>query len=252
MESKGSNMSRHCTARVGEYTCPFQFTVRWDKRGYYIPLTKNSGGGVHKFHPSIDPSTLTIPTQFLAKNEKDTLFHLAKSCCGNGVSCNYVFSKVGKFLSASKIAYLFDRENTSKDKNLQTDYDQLLNYFEKTDDIAYTVLWDVPNSQLPTSHPTTPLASITQNNISTPSRLFSHTKLDPKNSSETDLTNKPGMDNVHALVQLDCLEQNVNEDHKVFVAVAWVVKKELWWFKMFPEVVHVDETSHSTEKSIIC
>ena len=101
---------------------------------------------------------------------------------------------------------------------------------------------------MPASHPTTPLANVTENSISTPSRLFSHTKLDPKNSSETDLTNEPGMNNVHALVQLDRLEQNVNKEHKVFVAVAWVVKQELRWFKMFPEVVHVDATSHSTEK----
>ena len=90
---------------------------------------------------------------------------------------------------------------------------------------------DVPVSQLPASHPTSPLPNINENSISSPSRLFSHTKLDPKNSSETDLTNKPGMDNVHALVQLDRLEQNVNEEHKVFLAVAWVVKQELCWFK---------------------
>ena len=55
-------MARHCTVRVGEYSCPFQFTVRWDERRYYIPLTKNSEGGVHKIYPSIYPLTLTIPT----------------------------------------------------------------------------------------------------------------------------------------------------------------------------------------------
>ena len=45
------------------------------------------------------------------------------------------------------MAYLFDRDNNDWN-NLATDYDKLLKYFEKTDDIAYTVLWDAPVLQI--------------------------------------------------------------------------------------------------------
>ena len=38
------------------------------------------------------------------------------------------------------------------------------------------------------------------------------------------------------------------EDTKVFLAIAWVFKPELRYFKLFPEVFHVDGTSHLTQK----
>ena len=35
-------------------------------------------------------------------------------------------------------------------------------------------------------------------------------------------------------------------DTNLFVAIAWVMKSELRFFKLFPEVIHVDTTSHSS------
>lgn len=242
--SIGRSMLRRCKTLVSNHSSSFQFTIRWDNMS---PLTLNSGCPFHNFHASIDPSNVSITTRFLGENEKETLFHLAQSCCGNGVSRNYVFSKRGRFLSCSKVAYLYDRDNNISNDFL-SDYDKLLDYFQKTDDIAYTVLWNIPVSQIALPHPATPNMNNTQNNMYTPSRLFSHTKLDAHKSSENDIRDKVGMLEVHSLVQSDRVINNTNENSKVFIAVAWVVKRELLLFKMFPEVMHVGATSHSSSK----
>ena len=109
--SEGRSMARRCTTLVSDQSCPFQFSVQWDSIGYFVPLTRKKGCPFHNYHPAIDPENVSIPTRFLGQNEKETLFYLVQACCGNGISRSYVYSKIGRFLSCSKIAYLFDRNN---------------------------------------------------------------------------------------------------------------------------------------------
>ena len=44
------------------------------------------------------------------------------------------------------------------------------------------------------------------------------------------------------------LQQIADNANVFFLAIAWVFKPELRYFKLFPEVFHVDGTSHSTQK----
>ena len=217
-------MSRRCASKVTHRSCPFQFSIKWDHLGFFIPLNNKGGCSFHNFHPSsTDISNLAIPTCFLGEQEKDTLFSLAQSCCLNGVSCNYVFTRIGKFLSTSKISYLSKQDSSGNDST-ENDYDNLLSYFQQTDDISYSVLWDVPVSQFSqeTDHPTTPIGAFTS-----PTWLLSHTKVDCDTYTEKDLTNETGMNNMQFLVREGCLLNKTPESSKVFVAVACVVKREL-------------------------
>ena len=38
---------------------------------------------------------------------------------------------------------------------------------------------------------------------------------------------------------------NINNDATLLLSVTWVVDAELWYFKLFPEVIYVDATSHT-------
>ena len=151
-----------------------------------------------------------IPTRLLSDDERDTLDHLAASCCTTGVDGVYIWSKIGQFMSKGKIAYIYSQArnerlgisvgDTAKDE--MSEYDHLTKYFESTNDIAYTVLWDVvpkDDSNVQT-HPISTHAQSPPVNVSTTnctpgnpsaaattstkpsSRLLSHTKLNKMNS----------------------------------------------------------------------
>ncbi len=266
----GKSKPRRTTTNIGNHSCTFCFTVRWDSLGLYISLEKSSGCPTHKFH--IRSTTSSLPTRLLGDDERETLGHLAASCCTTGVGQSYLLAKVGRFMSNSKVAYIYDQAASSNQPALDTneagtcrmsEYDHLTRYFEQTKDIAYTVLWDVC-AVTPAEESTTGTAGAMMNveteMVSTPttassgrgaghsSFLMSHTKFDNQNSCTKDHSNDPSMIGLREEGLTFRANYNVSHDTKVFLAIAWVFKPELRYFKLFPEVIHVDGTSHSTEK----
>jgi hypothetical protein len=167
-----------------------------------------------------------------------------------------MLSKVGRYMSNSKVAYVYTQRHESQggDDEL-SEYDHLTRYFEQAQDIAYTVLWDA----CPTPDP----ACTTADAISTPttggssggivasspsSCLLSHTKFDSQHSCTKDHSNDDTMMGLRQEGLLCRRNLQLGSDTKVFLAIAWVFKPELRYFKLFPEVMHVDGTSHSTRK----
>ena len=152
-------MIRRTTSVVSNRSCTFGFTVRWDAIGFYVSLEKKSGCPYHRFHAPPD-HLLSIPTRLLADDERETLEHLAASCCTTGVGSSYLRAKLGRFMSRGKVSYVYsqfrnDRLMNNCTNSTASEYDHLTSYFESTEDIAYTVLWDVvPNKETALDEPT--------------------------------------------------------------------------------------------------
>ncbi|KAG9288867.1 hypothetical protein G9A89_000560, partial [Geosiphon pyriformis] len=125
-------MVRRTTSVVSNRNCTFGFTVQWDRIGFYVSLEKKSGCSLHQFHAPWD-NTYSIPTRLLADDERQTLDHLAASCCTTGVGGAYICSKLGKYMSKGKVAYVYsqarnERLSTNAMEEL-SEYDYLTKYF---------------------------------------------------------------------------------------------------------------------------
>jgi len=139
----GQSTARRSNARVTDKSCTFCFTIRWDTLGFYVSLERMGGCPTHRFHSPL--TTLSLPTRLLADDERETLAHLAASCCTTGVGQSYLLSKIGRYMSNCKIAHVYGQSNTPSSENdgATSDYDHLIKYFDQTKDIAFTVLWDI-------------------------------------------------------------------------------------------------------------
>jgi hypothetical protein len=120
--------------------------VKWDYYGFYVTVEKiNFGCSKHENHIKGDLSKLSLPIQLIPEKEKEILRSMAVACIGGAVGRNYVFSKLGKFITKAQIAY-FTSEPSSPlaDGVKKSDTDSLLEFFEATEEISYHTLWDVP------------------------------------------------------------------------------------------------------------
>ena len=88
----GKSKPRRTTTNFGHHSCTFCFTVRWDSLGLYISLEKSGGCATHRFH--IRSKSSSLPTRLLGADERETLGHLAASCCTTGVGQSYLLAKV--------------------------------------------------------------------------------------------------------------------------------------------------------------
>jgi hypothetical protein len=252
----GKSMIRRTNSVVSDKSCTFGFTLRWDEIGFYISLEKLGGCPFHRYHAPSN-NAYSIPTRFLADDERQTLNHLAASCCNTGVGGAYIRSKLGRYMSKGKVAYVYSQSKPERlgivdndDSSPKSEYDHLTRYFESTKEIAYTVLWDViPHAMSEDDDDDDAVSMAAPGNPPTRSSfLVSHTKLDNSNSCQKDHTDDESMVGLRMEGALCRDNQKVPDNTKIFIAIAWVFKPELRFFKLFPEVIHVDATSHSTNK----
>jgi hypothetical protein len=68
------------------------------------------------------------------------------ACIGPAVGHDYIFSKLGKFITKAQIAYFTSEPSSPLADGLKkSDTDSLLEYFKATEEISYhTLVWDVP------------------------------------------------------------------------------------------------------------
>eukprot|EP00978_Attheya_sp_CCMP212_P005074 scaffold11222_cov56-Attheya_sp.AAC.3 len=112
----GRSMIRHTTtgrALSSEEVFPFKIMIKWDEHGFYVNLNCSSGCGKHKNHAKLNAANIPFSTKLLPKEDNENLVHLAKSCAWSGVGRNYIHSKLGKYVSRAKNAWLQD-SNPSK------------------------------------------------------------------------------------------------------------------------------------------
>jgi hypothetical protein len=231
----------------------------------------------HKYHIRSDTPPSSVPTQLLADDAQETLEHLAAACCTTGVEQSYLMSKLGRYMSNSKIAYMYSSSDHAEPG--LSKYDHLTKYFKQAKHIAYTVLWDAylalpilsegsflsaggivaadkddstscgrgnnlltTTTELPYSTP--PAAGRPSTSVT--SCLLSHTKFDNMHLYIEDHSKDDSLIGLRQEGQMFRRDLQLPDDTKVFLAIAWVFKPELRYFKLFPEVIHVDGKSHST------
>ena len=106
----GKSLPRRCTSTVSNTTCPFSLIVKWDEAAFFLSLERKSGCAIHQYHtPSLRTS---LPTRLLSNDERETLIQLGSACCTNGVGRAFMLKKVGRYISSSKIAYVYSQFNT--------------------------------------------------------------------------------------------------------------------------------------------
>ena len=278
--ANGRKASRRCSTKRAidkNNICKFKFQISLDSKGFL--LNQVSGTVYHTSHPKVDPASVPIPTRLIPEDERKNLIALADSCVGAGVGRNFLHSKLGKYVTRAKIAYVQENHNvTFSGKSVpRNDVDELLKFFHDSTEISHQVLWDVPInshiellSQTPTfnenisstqkqrSAASTSSSdsedSSTNNSYRTPqpnTNNKSHQKLvstcfnrevgnDP---FYIDHSNEPGMDVLIEEARCARSAKNVSENAKVFLCVAWSSVEEIRLFKCFPEVIYCDATA---------
>jgi hypothetical protein len=206
--------------------CPFTFTVKWDYYGFYITVEKiNFGCPNHHNHLKSDLSKLNLPMQLIPEKEKEILQSMAQACIGSAVGRNYVFSKLGKFITKAQIAYFTSEPSCPlADGVKKSDTDSLLDFFEETEEISYHTLWDVPLTSGDTA-------------------LISSLNVDrTKGFAEINHTDDPDFIEPRESAQICRNNPRVPRDARIFIAVAWANKYDIRTFMLFPEVFHADCT----------
>jgi hypothetical protein len=107
---------------------PIGFTVKWDVLGFYITFVR------HKNHLKGDLSKLSLPMQLIHEKEKEILQSMSNACIGSVVGRNYVFSKLGRYITKAQIAYFTSKPSCplAKGLNKKSDTNSLLEFFKKT------------------------------------------------------------------------------------------------------------------------
>ena len=224
-----SKRTRTTQALSHDRICPFHFTVKWDSFGFYITVEKkNYGCALHNYHMQGDLSKLSLPMMLIPEQERETLRSMSEACIGSAVGRNYIFSKLGKFIRKSQIAYFSsDPPSPLVDGLAKSDTECLLEFFEKTEEITYNTLWDIPLDNGETA-------------------LVSSLTVDrERGSSETNHTDDPDFIEPRESALICRNNPRVPKAARVFVAVAWANKYDIRTFLLFPEVFHADCTCDS-------
>lgn len=147
---KGRELPRRTYTRLateGQETCKYRFLIAWDKYRFYLKQT--TGNSFHNGHPQFAHEDIAIPARLIPEEEKQFLLHLAQSCAGMGIgSRNYLYTKIGKFLTKASIQHLQNETLVGVDpddpnKLPTNDVEGLLQFFKSTNNISYQVLWDI-------------------------------------------------------------------------------------------------------------
>jgi hypothetical protein len=126
--------------------CPSGFTVKWDVLGFYITFARQGSGCTHhKNHLKGNLSKLSLPMQLIPEKEKEILQSMSNACIGSTLERNYVFSKLGRYITKAQTAYFTSEPSRPLAEGMnKSDTDSLLEFFKKTKEISYHTLWDVP------------------------------------------------------------------------------------------------------------
>ncbi len=217
--------------------------MKWDINVcFYIELKQQSGHAFHVSHTKfIDPNLVAVPTCLLTSDQIDNIVHVVNATSNNGCARNYIHGKFGKFISLMKATYLCRREN--RDLNSPRDnIDQMMDNMAKSDEISFVSLSHVPIKDYFDANNTD--CNVDTMNISTTKSITGHVNYEPINESSE-------ISSLSAQINEERSEQCLQKEEALLIAVAWIVKPAFRLFKLCPEVVWVDLTSHSTTKDFI-
>lgn len=221
--------------------CKFGFSIMWDEYGYFVTLIRKSGHQLHNGHPKHhDPSLIPIPSRLLDEEEEETVNYVVESACNKAAGRNYMFKRMGKFISSMKIAYLNEKNKESNTK--EDDIESMLTDFEKSDEIRFTTLSDVPSDEF-----------LHDPNFSDEDFNKSSITVSTTKDRHGDIVNSPvskmaSIKAIEPLAKVERAERNLSASDILFIAIAWTILPALRLFMLCPEVIWVDVTSHSNNK----
>jgi len=216
--------------------CGFKFVLKWDEYGYYIELRWSSGCNLHLYHPQPIPNSTSLPSRLYTEEDIETIQHITESSFNNGHGRNYAYTKLGSYLSRAKVAYM----NSGPDKD-KDEVDRMFDWMEKSKDVEYNVCWDPSKSddkgrRLATKPPSSQASS-----------LVSTTKVGGGEVTHADVGDDPTMHYIAGEVEKARADQNIEDDNNVFVSIAWTTVGARRYFKLNPECVTCDITSHTNK-----
>ena len=227
-----SRRTRTTQALSRDNICPFRFVVKWDDQGFYIPVGRCNGCPNHCNHISAGLNKRTIPLKLVPQEEKENLCDMFDASFGEAVGRNYVFSKLGRFITKSQIAYLNSPENPDLIDGLRnSDVDNMIAFFEQAKDVSYHVLWDVPIPPAANSTTTTHAIISSLHNAG----VEEHQEIN--HSDDNDFQPAREMANMTRANPL------VSPNARVMIACPFETRQATHNFKLFPEVIHADVTS---------
>lgn len=238
----GKKMPRKIKTKDQTQKCPFTFTVSWDSFGFHVVLSRYSGNPCHSFHPKpIADIPTHIPVRFLTDQQKESTRSVMTSGSNKALGRNYLFTTTGKYLNNVKLAYL-DRKEKAKDgsKGSETmdDIEKMLDNFENSQEISFTTLSDMPLADLHHEQPTESLESIT----------VSTTKNGKGSLVNTPVQDIPTLAPIAEMAKTERVRRKMSAAQYLFISIAWIVLPVFRFFKLCPEVLWCDITSHSNNK----
>ena len=168
---------------------------------------------------------------------------MVNATSNNGCARNFLHGKCGKFVNIIKTAYLCRRENgtvcTTKD-----DIDLMMENLALSNEISFVSLSDVPVKEFFDSQASPTLKCDTNHDTVAISTMKSFSG----DVHYREINDNPDTECLLHQIAQERQERKLNNVDALFIAVAWIVKPAFRLFKLCPEVVRVDVTSHSNNK----
>jgi len=236
----GRAAPRRTATADSEHVCPFKFLKKWDEYGYFIELRRCAGCPMHQYHPQPIPNSTPMPGRLLTDAECETAKHIAKSTLNNGACRNYFQSTLKKHVSRAKIAYITSNGDGDKDE-----MERMFDFMDKSNDISYNMCWDPYKCDDDPRKKKLPLPQVGA------SSLVSTSKNEGGEVTHEEVNDDPTMHHIASEVEKARADQDIKKEEDVFVSIAWTNNNARRIFKLNPEVVTCDITSHSNKNKYL-
>jgi len=221
--------------------CKLQFTIKWDEYGFYVELFRSSGCPLHNDHPRpLDISAIPFPTRLLTQQQREDTCQVVAATSNKATGRNFALNNYGRFISSMKVAYIQAKLNheggaTSK----EDDICRMLQEFKKSNDIKFTTLSDIPVEDLEG-----------YDGGGNETVTVSTTKNDDGTITSTPVSEMLGLSslNLEETAKRERRERIISRSDVMFMSVAWIKRRNFRLFKLCPEVIWCDVTSHSNNK----
>ena len=211
--------------------------------GFYVELKHKAGHAIHSSHPKLlDITYLPLSTRLLTPHQIEDALHVVNSTSNNGAGRNYLHGRFGKFVNLIKVAYLGRKANGKLDST-KDEIDIMMGDFVNSDEISFISLSDVSATDFFDTD-----AQVNSDKTPDDTVSISSFKLSPGDVRYTKIKNNTNLEGLSKQISEEREERNVGKKDALFIAVAWIVKPAFCLFKLCPEVVWVDVTSHSNNK----
>ena len=170
-----------------------------------------------------------------------------ESTCNKAAGRKYVFKKFGWFVDSLKSAYINCKSNGKLplDDGIQS----LLQNFQDSEKVADTTLCDIPIDEF-TSGTTKKL----HYNKLAASSLHDYVTISNTKDCESgtilneNILDIPSLAPIHEIAQKSRKERSIFRLQYLFILIAWIFLPSFRFFKLCPEVIWCDVTSHSNNK----